>query len=154
MKERVRDVLKGMGFVLIVMAVIAVVVLAVAANAADAVEPATLTFTNTRADAQAYASSEYYYEATTLRLTNCVAQTTNAIAQGLDSVTVEVRVGTTVTNIAYTGTVQVATGGVWDCDVTIPSDLATTYIQTKLTDNGTNIYIYPWKMLRTKQPLE
>ena len=122
----------------------------------DVVAPASVTVTNFREEAESYISGVYYYEGTTLRFTNCVIYSgtdTNSSVQGLDDVSVIVDVGTTTTNIAYTGTVQVATNGTWWADVSVPSNLSLTYVQTKISDTNGNTYIYPWKMMRTKESL-
>lgn len=134
----------------------ALAALAMTAVAGDAVEPANVTFTNFRAEAEAYVGSETYFELSTLRMTNCVCYSgtdTNSAIQGLDGVTVTIDVGTTTTNVAYSGTVQVASNGTWYCDVTVPDVDGTPYVQVKITDASTNTYIYPWKILRTKASL-
>jgi hypothetical protein len=33
-------------------------------------------------------------------------------------------------------------------------DLASAWVQVKVTDASTNVYIYPWKTLSTLEPLE
>jgi hypothetical protein len=126
--------------------------------AVDAVEPATLAVTNKRAEAVTAPSQETFFRGSTLRLTNCTvyADSTTNTVQGLDGVTVQVRIsnGTTLTNsTAYTGTVVSAASGTWWKDVTVP-DYPDCYLQVKLTDASTNVYIYPWKILRTKDVLQ
>lgn len=136
--------------------VIALALLAAGARAADAVAPASCTITNVRGEALEYVSDETYYEDTTLRLTNCViyaGTSTNSAVQGLDGVTVQVSVGNTTTNIDYTATVQSAEAGSWWCDIVVPSFTPSPYLQIKVTDASTNSYIYPWKMIRTKDSL-
>lgn len=129
-----------------------------AARAVDAVVPATCAVTNLREEAVGVVAQQTYFRSATLRLTNCVAyagSTTND-AQGLDGVTVEIRLsnGTTLTNsTVYTGTVVSAASGTWWKDITVP-DYSDCYLQVKLTDASTNSYIYPWKIVRTKDPLE
>jgi uncharacterized protein (TIGR03437 family) len=142
----------------VALAVLTVALLANIVFGADDVAPATLSITNVRDEAQAYVpnGSTYYFEGTTLRLTNCTmyaGTSTNSSAQGLDSVTIDIDVGTTSTNVNYSGTAQVASNGTYYCDITVPENLATAYIQVKITDASTNVYIYPWKMIRTKDPL-
>jgi hypothetical protein len=127
------------------------------AFADDEVTPANVTFNWLREEGVGQISSENYYELTTLRLTNCViyaGTTTNSARQGLTSVTMELRIGNTTTNIVYTPTSQVATSGTWFCSITVPSNVTPCYLQMKLTDAvGTNVYIYPWKTLNWKTPL-
>jgi hypothetical protein len=100
--------------------------------------------------------TESYYRSSTLRLTNCVAYagTDTSTTQGLDGVTVEVRIGREGTNnVAYTGTVVEASSGSWWADVTVP-DSDSVYLQLKLTDTNSASYIYPWKIIRTKEALQ
>jgi len=122
--------------------------------AADAVEPQTVAFRNIREEAETYASSAFYFVGTTLRMTNCqaFADTSGVVTQGLDEVTVEIAVGNTVTSIVYNATVTDAAAGLWSCDVVVPN-LSTFFIQTKLTDASTNVFIYPWKYGRSKSSL-
>jgi hypothetical protein len=125
-----------------------------AAVAGHSVEPTTATFNSVRGEAQASVSGTFY-KSTTLVLTNCVmysGTTTNTARQGLDAVTVEVRAGTTDSNTAYTATVS-DTNGIWGCRLTIPN-LPSSYLQVKITDASTNVYIYPWKVLVADQPLQ
>lgn len=129
--------------------------LSLPAPAADAVEPATATITNLRGEAVA-TLPDTYCKGTTLRFTNCVAfagTSTNSARQGLDSVIVELRLGTIASNVIYTGTVAVASNGTWWCDVTVPTNNLDLNLQIKLTDVATNTYIYPLKSISTRQPL-
>lgn len=124
--------------------------------AADAVEPCYVVMTNIRNEAVGYVSEESFYRSVTLRFTNCVAKagtTAGSAAQGLDGVTVQVKIGTATNDtVAYTGSVQVAASGTWFCNVTTPTG-TTAYVQVKLTDSQTNSYIYPWKVIKTKPSL-
>ena len=126
------------------------------ARAADAVEPASVSFNCFRGEAITAAAQSYFFESTTLRLTNCVAwsgTTTNSARQGLASVAVEVKVGTLSSNVAYSGVVEVATNGTFGCDITVPTNMASVFLQIKLTDSSTNVFIYPWKVLNISRPL-
>lgn len=127
-----------------------------AAGVNGTVVPVSVTITNVRDEAQAYVGATDYFWATTLRLTNCIAYSgtsTSSVRQNLTGVTIAVDIGTTVTNVSYSGTAAAGTNGVWNADVVIPSSLATVFLQIKLTDTGTNTYIYPWKLVRTAQSL-
>lgn len=137
-------------------AVVCLLAFVVSSEATDSVLPPTCTFTNARGEAVGFASPESYYKTTTLVFTNCkaFAAGTNGAVQGLDGVTIEMRVGDLYSSTAYTGTVQVATSGTWSVRITVPTNYVTTYLQTKLTDSETNIYIYPMKMLKTIEPLD
>jgi hypothetical protein len=135
---------------LILMMVVAMALGLWPARAADSVEPASCTFTNARSDAVATVAAGTIYRNASLNLTNCVAQTTNSVVQGLSGVTVSVSVGNTSTNIDYTATVQTAASGTWHCTVTVP-DLSTFNVQVKLTDSLTNSYIYANKVLSADQ---
>lgn len=126
------------------------------AFAADSVIPASLTITNLRDEAVAYASDAWFFEDTTLRLTNCVlfaGTTTNAAKQGLSQVTVQLKAGNTTTSATYIGTAQVESNGTYSCDLIVPAYSGTCYLQVKVTDASTNSYIYPWKILNHKPPL-
>ena len=125
-------------------------------TAGDSVIPASLTITNVRDEAVAYATDTYFFEDTTLRFTNCVlfaGTTTNAAKQGLSVVTIQLKAGTATTSTAYTGTAQVESNGTWSCDLIVPAYSGTCYLQVKITDSSTNSYIYPWKILNHKPPL-
>ena len=125
--------------------------------AADAVEPASVAVTSLRGEAIVAVSQSSFFEGTTLRLTNNIAYagtTTNSARQGLSNVVIEVRVGSLTTNVPYSGTVASATNGTWWCDIQIPTNLSSVYLQLKLTDATTNSYIYPWKVINISQPLD
>lgn len=125
--------------------------------AADAVEPATASVINLRGEAVKAVAQSAYFAGSTLRLTNNVVyagETTNSARQGLDGVAIEVRVGTLLTNAAYAGTVASASNGLWHCDVQLPTNQSSVYLQVKLTDSTTNVFIYPWKTINISQPLE
>jgi hypothetical protein len=120
----------------------------------DAVEPTSITFTNSRTEGMIPLPGDpTYYSGTTLVFSNCVCLGTGAVVQGLENVTIEVRVGSTTTNIAYVGATN-AGATAWSASVTVPTNMTVGYIQTKLTDVNTNIFIYSWKTLRTKEPLD
>lgn len=124
--------------------------------ATDPVQPSSCTTTNFRGEAQAYAAPGYYYEGTSLLFTNCVLYSgadTNSGVQGLDGVTIELRVGSALTNRLYSGTVQEAAAGKWWANVTVPSNMSPAFVQVKVIDANTNSYIYPWKMINTMVPL-
>jgi hypothetical protein len=140
---------------LILVAIAAIVVSAAADG--DAVQPATLTFTNYRGEAEAQAGSVSYYRGTTILLTNCYLSsgtTTAAAPQGLSNVVIEARIGTTTSSTAYTGTVANATGGTWWVSAQVPTNRSVQYLQIKITDTNANSYIYPHKVLGTKAVLE
>jgi hypothetical protein len=126
-------------------------------HAADAVEPASVTTTNLRGEsASLTVSAESFYQGTTLLFTNCAlyaSTTTNAGLQGLDGVTVELRIGTTVASTAYSASVQ-STNGLWWCSATVPTNMTAAFVQVKITDANTNSFIYPWKTLLIQEPLD
>jgi len=47
-----------------------------------------------------------------------------------------------------------ATGGAWWFLTTVPTNYQNPYVQIKVTDSNTNIYIYPWKIISTTDPLD
>ena len=138
------------------LAFFSLIVATLSAWAADAVEPVSAAVVSKRGEAVLPLGTESYYRSSTLRLTNCVAYagTDTSTTQGLDGVTVEVRIGREGTNnVAYTGTVVEASSGSWWGDVTVP-DSDSVYLQLKLTDTNSVSYIYPWKIIRTKEALQ
>jgi hypothetical protein len=68
-------------------------------------------------------------------------------------VTIQIRVGSAITNTLYSGTVQDAAAGKWCATVTVPSNMSPAFVQVKIIDASTNSYIYPWKMVNTMAPL-
>jgi hypothetical protein len=113
--------------------------------------------TSLRGEAILAVSQSSFFEGTTLRLTNCVlyaGTTTNSARQGLTDVSIDVRVGSLTTNVPYVGAVASATNGTWWCDISVPTNVSSCYLQVKLTDSTTNVYIYPWKSINISQPLD
>jgi len=144
-----------------VLALLGIIYLTMAAGvtAADAVQPAGYSgLINARGE-DVVSATGTYYRGTSLCFTNShtLVGGAGSDTQGLDGVTVEFRVGTSSSNIAYTGTVY-AVGGVTNrywVTIEVPSLTGTINLQTKLTDSvSTNVFIYPWKRLNTTAPLE
>lgn len=122
----------------------------------DSVEPSSCTTTNYRGEAQGYVAAGSYYEGASLLFTNCVLYSggsTSSPVQGLAGVTIQIRVGSAITNTLYSGTVQDAAAGKWFATVTVPSNMSPAFVQVKIIDASTNSYIYPWKMVNTMAPL-
>ena len=126
------------------------------AKAADSVEPASCTITNKRSEAEVGISGTYF-KSTTLLFTNCVmySGTTTNTRQGLDGVTVVATVsdGSYSSNITATA-ISTNLGTYW-----FSLNLATNFanqanVQIKITDGNNNVYIYPWKVLNLRSPLE
>ncbi|MFA5058266.1 MAG: hypothetical protein WC485_09150 [Opitutaceae bacterium] len=122
---------------------------------ADSVAPETAALVSLRGESVKPASDVSVYRGASLLLSNCVAYagtSTNADVQGLSNVTCQVTVGLYSTNAAvYTGTVYNAYSR-WKLTFTVP-DTDDTYLQLKLIDGEGNSYIYPWKVLKTKESL-
>jgi hypothetical protein len=126
------------------------------AQAADSVEPASCVMTNKRSEAEV-AIPGTYYKSTTLLFTNCVMHsgtTTNA-RQGLDGVTVLATIsdGAYSSNITATA-ISTNLGTYW-----FSLNLATNFanqanVQIKITDGDGNAYLYPWKVLNLRSPLQ
>jgi hypothetical protein len=128
----------------------------IAARAADAVQPESVTMVNVRGEAQATVSQLEFYRGSSLVFTNCLlysGTSTNTALQGLTGVAVELRIGTVEDSTAYAGLVT-STSGVWSAVVTVPTNLASAFVQVKITDANTNTFIYPWKTLYTRTPLD
>ena len=138
---------------MIAAAVALLVGLVVFAMAADAVSPQTCTFTSARTDTASYIDATEYYRGSSLLFTNCLILTTGGATQGLDTVTVEMRWGSTASMLCYTGTVQSAAAGTWWMSFTVPTNYEAPNIQIKVTDSNTNSYIYPWRLVHTKQAM-
>lgn len=123
-------------------------------RAADSVEPATITFNLSRSDtAESFVSASEYYKNASLRFTNCVLYTTGTVVQALSDVTLELKFGTSSTNLTYTPTVTSTNLGKWTLDITVPTNFDAPYMQMKITDVNTNSYIYPWRRIHTKASL-
>lgn len=128
---------------------------AVTSFAADAVEPATLSITNKRAEATGQiATGENLWYGGTLNLTNCMvySDSAGAATQGLDGITLTLVVGNSTTNVTYTPTVQVAASGTWHCTITNLS-VAQMQFQLTIADGDGNTYIYGLKQKSCNVPL-
>lgn len=133
--------------------VIAVVSVAIAG---DAVEPASTAVTNARNEA-IVAIPGNYYRGDSLLLTNCWCYSDGGTTtQGLNNVTVEVTLGNSITNNDYTATVY-AIGGVtsyWYVASVVPTGITSTMnLQVTLTDENTNSFTYPWKIVQHRAKL-
>lgn len=127
--------------------------------AADAVEPASTTITNIRAEAVVAVPGGQFYQGTSLLFTNCIcfADSTGTTTQGLGDVTVTLTVGNNTSNVSYTATTY-ASGGdsltnMWAIPITVIDGENTQNIQIKLEDINANVYIYPWKILQNRSQL-
>ena len=124
-------------------------------RAADTVEPANVTIRSVRGEAVSAISSEVFYDGSSLLFTNCVclSDTAGIVTQGLDTVTITLNIGSTVTNVEYDGTAGSGNTN-WSASITVPTNITGTInVQVKLTDATTNIYIYPWKTLAHKEAM-
>ena len=136
-----------------------VALLAHAAMGQSEVAPATAAITNFRGEAEGYATPDVtYFQGTTILFTNCMVYTggtTNSAVQQLDGVTVSVAIGNSTSNRTYTGSVISTNAGTWSARVVVPTWALNPSVQVKLTDStaGTNVYIYPWKNLKSKAAL-
>jgi hypothetical protein len=119
------------------------------------VEPASCTFTNYRGEGVKYIDSDAFYKGATLRCTNCqlYASTDTTTVQNLSNVTIQVQVGIETTNHTFTGTMS-STLGLWTCSFTVPTNWDAPNLEVKITDSLTNSYIYPWKIISTKDAME
>lgn len=133
--------------------ILAAVLIGGTARAADAIEPAQTNIVNRRTDSVSALGGVYFTDST-LRLSNCIMFTASGATQSLEGVFVNINVGNTTTNIAYTGRVYVV--GVetnrWTVDINVPDISGTVSIQTKIT-NATTSFIYQWKNLSTTEAL-
>jgi hypothetical protein len=123
--------------------------------AGDAVEPAKGAVICLREEGLSYINATEYYRGTTLLLTNCTlyAGSTTNTPQGLSNVTIQCKFGLPATNITFAGTVANASAGTWWASFTVPTNWESPFLQVQITDENTNTFIYPWKMLHTKAGL-
>lgn len=122
----------------------------------DVVAVPTVTWTNFRGQALGEISSEQYWQGTTLVGTNVLLYAgtdTNGAIQGLNGVTIDVAVGSSSSNTHYVGTIISTNEGTFWFSATVPSNMNIAYAQVKITDENTNIYIYPWMYFSTKVSL-
>lgn len=122
-----------------------------------ALSPQTVAITSVWDEAEGYVSTNEFYRGHTLLLTSCVAyagSTTGAARQSLTDITTTLSIGFVSSNISWTVLNQVATNGLWWISLTVPTNWTEPYLQLKLTDTATNIFIYPLKKLKTKGALE
>jgi hypothetical protein len=128
-----------------------VAVLAVAiVSPVAAVEPASVTATNYRGQAQSPISEQTFFQGSTLLFTNMVSYSgtsTNSSLENLTNVTVEIRIGSSEVNTAYTGTVYGASSMYWWKSITVPTNLNSALMQLKLVDGSGNTYIYPHRTI-------
>lgn len=125
------------------------------ARAADAVQPQSLSAVNLYRDVTTidYSSAVHFTQGAPLLFTNMVcwstASGTNAVKQGLDSVTVQVALSTssTTTGTWQSATVQVASNGTWSATTTNLPAVSVVYWQCKITDVNTNVYYYQQQMI-------
>jgi hypothetical protein len=129
-----------------------------AAHGADAVEPSSCTITNMRGEAEVSIPGTYY-KSTTLLFTNCVlfsGSTTNT-RQGIDGVTVTATIsdGTASSSTSVVATAISTNLGTYWFSVNLRTNLSNqANVQIKLTDAQNNTYIYPWKVLNMRSPLQ
>lgn len=130
-------------------------VIAIAALAAAGdLQPATVDNDCYRT-ASGSALSGTYWRNTTLRMTNwvCYSDATGTTTQSLTDVVVTVDLGNATASTEYTGTVYLAASGMFTCDVTVPTNTGSQYIQVTLTDTGQSpnvVFTYPWYSIVTQ----
>jgi hypothetical protein len=126
-----------------------------------ALDPATASITNFFDEAEAYVLDSTgekltCYHNAPLLLTNCIAfagATTNSARLNLTGVTTTLKLGSSTSNISYTVYAMNATNGTWWALISsVPTNWTEPYLQLKCTNSAT-IFIYPWKILKTKSPL-
>ena len=119
---------------------------------AFALNPAMVTVTNIRDEAEANISSTEFVRGESLLFTNCVAysgSSTSSVKENLTGLTVVISIGIPSTNNIFTGTTQIATNGTWYATVTVPTNWDTPWVEIKLT-NSTTVYSYPLKTMKTR----
>ena len=100
-----------------------------------------------------------FIRGSTLRLTNWLvcADSTGSVTQNLTGVDVEVTVGTEAFSQTYTATVYNAAGGLFTCDITVPTNTtAFQSVEVYLNDTGQtpNVsFVYPLYSFGTRATL-
>jgi hypothetical protein len=126
------------------------------AFAVYAVEPAKITITNFRGEAESAASSDIFYRSDTILFTNCVVYsgtTTNSSKEDLTGLTVNLTWGDGVLTSSSTNANISSTAGVWNATITLRSNEGLkTYFQVRLT-NSTSVFTYPFKYINVKAKL-
>ena len=120
----------------------------------SALEPATASITNLRDEAESYISQTELYRGAPFLLTNCIALAgplSNSPRQDLSGLSLILNIGTTSSNTSYPAYMS-NTNGTWWARFNVPTNWDAPKLQLKLT-NSTDIFIYPWKILKTKAPL-
>jgi hypothetical protein len=130
--------------------------LAFVVQSAGALEPATASITNLRSETSAaYVSPDEFFRGMPLLLTNCIAfagSSTSAPRQDLSGLDLSLSIGTVESNLTNTAFASDPTNGTWWALITVPTNWDAPALQLKLSDS-TNTFIYPWKIIKTKQPL-
>lgn len=128
------------------------------ANGADAVEPSSCSITNMRGETEG-AIPGIYYKSTTLLFTNCVlySGTTTNTRQGISGVTVTATLsdGSASSSTSVVATAISTNLGTYWFSVNLRTNLSNqANVQVKITDGQANTYIYPWKVLNLRSPLQ
>jgi hypothetical protein len=125
-------------------------------SSASALSPATAAVTNLRSESSSdYVSQEEFFRGMPLLLTNCIAfagASTSSPRQDLTGLTLTLAVGTVSSNFTNAAYASDPTNGAWWAQITVPTNFEAPALQFKISDT-TNTFIYPWKLLKTKQPL-
>lgn len=132
---------------------VALLLAALLALQARAVEPLHATYTNALSDANgAQVDPGTLYWGTELVLTNCACLDAGGDPQNLSNVTVWVCLtltnSLTQTNVA--SLIDDGTGGLWWVAITVPTNMSSFYLQTRL---NTNELIYPKKLMSAEAVL-
>ncbi len=118
-------------------------------------DPVSVSLTNLYGESESYVSQAEYFWNTTLLLTNCVAyagSSTAAPRQDLTGKTLQLKVGTTASNVAFAATASDPSNGLWWASITIPTNWTAPKLQLTI-DPTNNPIIYQFKILKVKQPL-
>ena len=128
------------------------------AHGADAVEPSSCSITNMRGETETSIPG-IYYKSTTLLFTNCVlysGSTTNT-RQGIDGVTVTATLsdGSASSSTSVVATAISTNLGTYWFSVNLRTNLSNqANVQIKIVDGQNNTFIYPWKVLNMRSPLQ
>lgn len=145
-----------------ILAILAAVLLPLSARAAgDLIVPPYVAHRWFQTNTANITYSTTYFTGSSFTLSNILFVTTGGTTQGLNNVTVEFRVGTTDSNLAYTATTYPISGtaptnAAW-VTFPVPSLTAipgTAKVQAQLTDYLTNSAVYPQRVINRQAALQ
>lgn len=120
-----------------------------------AVEPETITITNSRNYTVETLTNITVWAGAPVVFTNCLAMSGTSTVQNLTNVTVTVAVGIGARVNVSTGHVDSVTGGLWSASSTVPEGIPgdRVDVQVRLADTNDIVFYYPLKTFTLGTPL-